>query len=136
MNHYRQMIQMALLAVIVAASTACASDTHIQRDPLRPVSDCIDLSSNPEVYAPSNKTVIVKTGPKYYRVDLANNCGVLNAATLNFKAAADKRGMQRMCGELGDQIINADGMHCVVKNITMVNKKQFKELEAQSKARQ
>lgn len=136
MNQFRQLIPMALLVAIVAATSACASNTSTVRDPIRPVSDCMNLGRNPEVYTPDNKTVAVKTGPKYYRVDLANNCGALNAATLDFKVASDKRGLRRMCGELGDQVINADGMHCNVKRVTVIDKQQFKQLEAQSRTRQ
>lgn len=135
MKHYRQMIPTALLVAIIAVTSACASNTSVQRDPIRPVSDCMDLSRSHEVYTLSNKALIVKTGPKYYRVDLANDCGVLNSATLKFKVAEDKRDMQRMCGELGDQIISTNGMHCNVQRVTIIDKEQFKQLEEQSRAR-
>ncbi|MGB8635596.1 MAG: hypothetical protein WCD36_09955 [Rhodanobacteraceae bacterium] len=135
MSIVSRMIPMALMAAALVAQAACAADTRPAYQPIRPVSNCLDLSHSPEVYAPSNKLVIVKTGPKYYRIDLANDCGTLNAGTLTFRVAQDKKNMQRMCGELGDQVVNQDGMRCDVSKVTILDEQQFKELEAQSKAR-
>ncbi len=135
MSSVRRMIPMALMAAAVATQVACAADTRPAYQPIRPVTNCLDLSRSHEVYAPDNRTVIVKTGPNHYRIDLANDCGALNAATLTFRVAEDKRNIQRMCGELGDQIVNQDGQHCSVRKVTIIDKQQFKALEAQSKAR-
>lgn len=136
MNPYRSIIQTLLLAVVAVAPIACASNTAgTSHDPLRPVSECLDLSRNPELYTPDNKTVIAKTGPKFYRIDLVNDCGVLNPATLNFKIGAGNHSLHRMCGDLGDQVINADGMPCNVKGVTKIDQQQFRQLEAQAKAR-
>lgn len=135
MKHYRRIIPMAVLIVLVTGLTACASTTSSQRTPIRPVGNCLDVRTSPEMYTPDNKTVIAKSGPNYFRIDLVNNCGMFNAATLQLKVADDKRSMQRMCGELGDEIINSDGLHCRVKDVTIIDKQEFNTLQAQSKAR-
>ncbi len=135
MHLVRTTTLLAALTVLACAPAAAGTGTKTAYQPIRPVSNCMDLSRNPEIYTPSDKTVIVKTGPKYFRIDLDNNCGRLNAATLDFKIAADKRSSHRMCGELGDQVINADGLRCTVRRVTPIGPAEFKRLEAMSKAR-
>lgn len=135
MNNLRQTIQIVVLAVVAAATAACASSTHSTRQPLRPMSACPSLNQSPEMYTPDNRTVVMKTGPSFYRVDLMNDCGRLNATTLRFKLASGTGSARRLCGDVGDELINSDGMHCTIKRVTPIDKQQFMALQEQSKAR-
>ena len=135
MTNCRSIARLTALAVIASGIAACATSSPSSRTPLRPVSACPDLNRTPEMYTPDNRTIIMKTGPSFYRVDLMNNCGQLNATTLNFKLANGMSGARRLCGDVGDEVVNVDGMHCAVRSVTRIDKKQFDALQAQSRAR-
>lgn len=135
MDKSRRIIRLLPLAAVACMLAACATDSQSTRQPLRPVSACPDLNHSPEMYTPDDKTVVMKSGPNYYRVDLMNKCGRLSGSTISFKLAHGMSGARRLCGEVGDELINVDGMHCGIRSVTRINKQQFADLQAQSRAR-
>lgn len=135
MKHFGYLIPLAALAAATLAAPALGAETAKDHQTIHSVAECLDLSRSPALYAPDNKTLIAKTGPKHFRIDLANECGRLNPATLTIRPALDKRPYHRLCGEQGDRVINAEGMACKVAKVTRIDEHTFRQLEAQSKSR-
>ena len=98
--------------------------------PLRPVSACVDVTRVTEWYAPDDRTLIVRTGPKYFRIDLKSTCtNLLTGNDARLVTSGSPGLQQRMCGDLGEKVVTRDGLPCAVDTVTPINAETFKSLE-------
>ncbi len=123
-----------LLATSTIAPMAMASDSTSTGKAITPVSECLDLTHPSQIYAPDNKTVIVKTGPKYFRIDLKAECPRLGLGTPQLVPGNSNAGMRVMCGDVGDKVVNIDGLPCAVESMSRIDKDAFEKLEAKALA--
>lgn len=127
-----------LILLLAAASTAAfatsapapATDDTPKTAPLRPVSACVDVNRVTEWYVPDDRTLIVRTGPKFFRIDLRNACPRLRTGNDARLVASGSPGLQqRMCGDLGEKVVTSDGLPCKVDRVTPIDAETFKALE-------
>jgi hypothetical protein len=123
----------AVVALVAAGlfAPSFAGEPAQSMRPLRPVSSCIDLHRIGEWYVIDDSTIIVRTGPKHYRVDLKNACPRLDVGGgLNLSTRSTYGGDRRyVCGEITDRVTTVDGIPCAVKSVTPISGDTFKSME-------
>lgn len=123
-----------LMAIAMGMAAGAAADTPLARAPIKPISDCIRIDQINEWHIVNQRTAIVRTGPKRYRVDLQGNCPRLGLgpAGLIFhpnrsNAAIDPT---RICGEVGETVRSENQPPCAIHSVRIIDKAEFDRLSA------
>lgn len=120
------------LVAAAAASAAHASGDRDTDKPLRPVSDCLDITRINELYVRNDRSLIVRSGPNHFMIDLKNDCPQLGIGGNPRLVAASAPVMQgRMCGDLGEKVVTISGVACAVRSVTPISEDMFKTTEHQ-----
>lgn len=121
----------ALAALTGCAQTPTTSDeaAKLGTEPLRPLSQCIDVEKVGEWYVVEPDTVILRTGPKYFRIDMQQTCpGLGLGGGLSFRINPANAMYRRLCGDTLDAIY-ARGIPCPIEKVTPISEQRFRELE-------
>lgn len=134
MKHFSTVLMLAASAALagcaqtetVSEQTAMASSAN---KPLRPISKCIDVERVGEWYVVEPKTVIVRTGPTYFRIDMSTTCtGLGYGGGLSFRINPANANLGRLCGDMLDAIYAYD-IPCPIDKVTPISEMRFRELE-------
>lgn len=122
------------IAMGMAAGAATAADTPHARTPIKPISDCIRIGQINEWHIVDQRTAIVRTGPKRYRVDLQSDCPRLGLgpAGLIFHPNRSNAaiGAMRICGEVGETVRSENQPPCAIQSARIIDKAEFDRLSA------
>lgn len=131
----RLLVSILLLAALTALAGCAQNQTvgdrsaSIGNQPLRPISKCIVVDRVGEWYVVDPKTVIVRTGPEYFRIDMEVSCPRLGYGPgIRFRLNPALANSGRLCGDMLEAIY-ADQIPCPIAGITPINEKRFRELE-------
>jgi hypothetical protein len=123
---------MLVLAMAAASGLAHADGPAAERQPMRPVSECLRPDRINEWYVVDKRTVIARTGPDRYLVKLSADCPRLGIGQqLLFRANDSNRaaGMGAICGEVGETVVSRDQPPCAIQSVSKIDKARFEELE-------
>lgn len=132
---------MLLLAMTAATGLAHADGPASERQPLRPVSECMrpDRINNWSVI--DKRTVIVQNGPERFLVKLTADCPRLGIGqSLRFRPNESNRAVGPgpigpICGEVGETISSRDQPPCAIESVSKIDEAQYKDLEKHAKQR-
>lgn len=132
---------MLLFAMTAATGLAHADGPAPERQPMRPVSDCMrpDRINNWAVV--DSRTVIVQNGPERYLVKLSAECPRLGVGqSLRFRPNDSNKAIGLgpigpICGEVGETVSSRDQPPCAIESVSKIDAAKYKELEKRSKQR-
>lgn len=121
-----------LLPALLVGSFAHAADTSSALHPLRPVSQCPDITKINEWHIINAKTLTVRTGPHRFVIKTQYACPRLGryGSGLNFRPSNGTQavGESRICGDLGDQVSSRAQPPCQVQSVREISKQRFDAL--------
>jgi hypothetical protein len=121
-----------LMALVVATGSAAA--TPQARTPIKPISDCLRIDQINEWHIVDQRTAIVRTGPKRYRVNLQSDCPRLGLgpAGLIFRPNRSNAAIDatRICGEVGETVHSYNQPPCAIQSVQIIDKAEFDRLSA------
>ena len=128
-----------LLLALTAAGAAHADGPAPERQPMRPVSECMrpDRINNWSVI--DKRTVIVQNGPERYLVKLTADCPRLGIGqSLRFRPNESNRAIGLgpigpICGEVGETVSSRDQPPCAIQSVTKIDAAQYKDMEKHAK---
>ena len=124
-----------LLLALTAAGAVHADGPAPDRQPMRPVSECMrpDRINNWSVI--DKRTVIVQNGPERYLVKLTADCPRLGIGqSLRFRPNESNRAIGLgpigpICGEVGETVSSRDQPPCAIQSISKIDAAQYKDME-------
>jgi hypothetical protein len=126
-----------LMALVVATGTATAAAAPQARTPIKPISDCIRIDQINEWHIVDQRTAVVRTGPKRYRVNLQSDCPRLGLgpAGLIFRPNRSNAAIDatRICGEVGETVHSANQPPCAIQSVQIIDKAEFDRLSAHAR---
>lgn len=129
----------ALFSLLLFAFTAGASaqTSDAPSAPKRlPTADCINTRQINSWSIVDARTAIVRTGPKYYQINLKADCPQLsNPPGLIFRSSGNNNGMDagRICGAIGETVHSRGQPQCAIDSVIMIDKARYTELNEQAK---
>ena len=123
---------MLALAMVAASGLAHADGPAPERQPLRPVSECLRPDRINEWYVVDKRTVIARTGPDRYLVKLTADCprlGIGQQLRFNPNESNRAAGMGAICGEVGEEVVSRDQPPCAIQSVGKIDKAKFEDLE-------
>jgi len=128
-----------LLLALTAAGVAHADGPASDRQPMRPVSECMrpDRINNWSVI--DKRTVIVQNGPERYLVKLSADCPRLGIGqSLRFRPNESNRAIGLgpigpVCGEVGETVSSRDQPPCAIQSVSKIDAAQYKDMEKHAK---
>lgn len=126
-----------LFALALAATDAAAAVHAPAHTPIRPISECLRIDRINEWYIVDDRTAIVRTGPKRYRVDLQSRCPRLGLGPAGriFRANPSNQtvGDSRICGEVGETVRSQHQPPCAIQSVRPIDKATFDRLSAKAR---
>ena len=128
----------AIALLLCLPATAVAALPHAAaRQPVRPIGDCLRVDRVTEWHVVDARTVIVRTGPKRYRLDLAASCPWLGLGPaglwLRPNASHQELGIPSLCGESGETIASSQQPPCAVRQLSVIDRASFDRLAAHAR---
>lgn len=127
-----KILALLLLPALVVGSFAHAADTTPAHQPLRPVSQCPDITKINEWHVINDRTLTVRTGPHRFVIKTQFACPKLGryGSGINFRLSNGTRavGESRICGDLGDEVSSRAQPPCEVQSVRKISKQRFDEL--------
>lgn len=128
---------MMALILTLAGGATLAAEAPQARTPIKPIGDCMRIDQINEWHIVDNRTAIVRTGPKRYRVDLQSDCPRLGIgpAGLIFRPNQSNAAIDatRICGEVGETVHSRNQPPCAIQAVRIIDKAEFDRLSAQSR---
>ncbi|WP_158886165.1 DUF6491 family protein [Rhodanobacter sp. L36] len=127
-------IAMLLVLSTGTASALRASDGPVPHAPLRNA-DCIDTSQINDWHIVSDRTAIVRTGPKRYLVTLQSSCPQLSHPPgLIFHSRSNAMADQgKICGGIGETVYTRGQPACAIQSVSIIDKARFDQLTSDAK---
>lgn len=126
-----------LILALAAATPLHAAESLPSRSPIRPISDCLRIDQINEWHIVDDRTAVVRTGPKRFRVNLQNTCPRLGIAPagLMFRANPSNQalGENRICGEVGETVRSQQQPPCAIQSVIPIDKTAFDRLAAHAR---
>lgn len=130
----------ALIPFVLAlgvSGLACAQSAAPARTPIKPLGDCMRIDQINEWHLIDDRTAIVRTGPKRFRVNLANDCPRLGLGPAGLIFAPNPAnatlGNSRICGEVGETVRSSQQPPCAIRSVQIIDKAEFDRLAAKAK---
>lgn len=126
----KRIVPLLFPALLIAAAPAGARQAP-PRQPLRPVSECLDATRINEWHIIDNTTLTVRTGPFRYLLKTQHKCPRLgrHGDGLSFRVSEAKQvTLPRVCGDYGDEVYSRYQPPCAVESVRKIDKAQFDAL--------
>ncbi len=122
-----------LLPTLLAMTTVTAvGQASGAREPVRPLSQCMDAANINEWHVIDDTTMTVRNGPRRYVITTTHTCPALGryGDGLHFHPSRDKAGLDpwRICGDLGETVSSRQQPPCAVKSVRRIDKQAFDTL--------
>lgn len=128
-------LSMLLLAFATTCASAQTSEVPAVPKPLQ-TADCINTRQINSWSIVDARTAIVRTGPKYYQVNLKADCPQLSHPPgLIFRSSGNNNGMDngRICGAIGETVRSRGQPQCAIESVVIIDKARYNELNGQSR---